>query len=78
MSEDSDVDIYTETEIETDTGSDMTNSEKGGIDYSHNEGNFLEKVQVDTKFHGFGHPKILNFESFILCRRMETKKYTLC
>ena len=75
MSEDSDVDIYPETEIETDTGSDMTNSEKGANDYSHNEGNFLEKVQVDNK-HGFRHPKILNFESFILCRRMETKKYT--
>ena len=50
MSEDSDVDIDTETEIETDTGSDMTNSEKGGNDYSHNEGNFLEKVQVDTSW----------------------------
>ena len=42
MSEDSDID--TETEIETDTGSDMTNSEQGGND---NEGNFLEKVQVN-------------------------------
>lgn len=45
MSEDSDID--TETEIETDTGSDMTNSEQGGND---NEGNFLEKVQVDTSW----------------------------
>ena len=77
MSEDSDVDIDTETEIETDTGSDMTNSEKGGTDYSHNEGNFLEKVQVDTKLWFWS--SFLNFESFILlCRRMETKKYTLC
>ena len=46
MSEDSDDDIDTVTDTETDPGSDMTDSTKEAGDCTHNEGNFLEKIQV--------------------------------
>ena len=46
MSEDSDDDIDTVTDTETDPGSDRTDSTKEAEECTHNQGNFLEKIQV--------------------------------
>ena len=86
MSEDSDDDIDTVTD--TDPESDIIDSTKEAEECPHNEGNFLEKIQVlyllwkSKKIYLYFYTSCvikLKFKlSFILCRRRETKKEILC
>ena len=50
MTEESESDFDTFIESETDLGSDVTYSEKEGEEYSYDEGNFLETIQVSISF----------------------------